>query len=528
MRDAKFEDLKAIEQLEDWDEYELAALQEHNEEKANLPPHTPPVPTPNFTYKLKIVLGFSQIVSALLGTIEIDWPSTYRRVVSYLNFANFDFIKASAVECVVATQYYARWIVYCSIPLILFVLIGILYLLPKYFLSLKKNSDQYAIRRSRRRFWRIFLFSLFLMYPIVSQTVLKLYICKEVNGTSYLLSDFRLQCYTRQYNNYAGAGIIMILLYPIGIPAFLLIMLLRQMSELKSPGVQAELGFLYAGYNYEHWWFEFIDIFHKLFLVVLVGFFPDGFQLPIAMAVCIGYTFLILTIRPFSRKGDDRLILLAQTEIFLLLTAGYNVRNAIEIDRTTDIALSVVLLLSMILFLVYFVFQAFEVVNKLWRRRKASKKKAEKEKGQTMHLAVKNADQMYRHVDPELLDLRLTRNPIHDPAKSIADTGAGSDVELFLNPLHAQFKVITSHLDKKEDEIPVPEDPYHERNLVDLEEETVPKAFPERVIRREFGPAVARQPAHPILEPPAPRPTSLSVAERDPPDPDTDDEEDHK
>jgi len=177
------------------------------------------------------------------------------------------------------------------------------------------------------------------------------------------------------------------------------------------------------------------------------------------MAVCIGYTLLILMIRPFSRKGDDPLILLAHTEIFLLLTAGYDVRNAIEIDRTTDIALSVVLLLSMILFLVYFVFQAFEVVNKLWRRRKASKKKAEKEKGQTMHLAVKNADEMYRHVDPELLDLRLTRNPIHDPAKSIADTGAGSDVELFLNPLHAQFKVITSHLDKREDEIPVPEDP---------------------------------------------------------------------
>jgi hypothetical protein len=94
------------------------------------------------------------------------------------------------------------------------------------------------------------------MYPIVSQTVLKLYICKEVNGMSYLLSDFRLQCYTREYNQYAGAGIIMIVLYPIGIPAFLLIMLLRQMSELKNPGVKAELGFLYAGYNYEHWWFD--------------------------------------------------------------------------------------------------------------------------------------------------------------------------------------------------------------------------------------------------------------------------------
>jgi len=100
---------------------------------------------------------------------------------------------------------------------------------------------------------------------------------------------------------------------------------------------------------------------------------------------------------------------------------------------------------------------------------------------------------------------------------------------LFLNPLHAQFKVITSHLDKKEDEIPVPEDPYHERNLVDLEEEkALPKKVSERVIRREFGPSAARQPAHPILESPTSRPTSVSVAQRDLSDPDTDDDAEQK
>lgn len=177
------------------------------------------------------------------------------------------------------------------------------------------------------RFWKVLLYSLFLLYPGESSTILRLYICKDIDGQGYLLADLRVQCYTDTWNLYTLASIPRILLYPVGIPVFFFALLKLNQKDLKEPRIKAQLGFLYAGYRIEIWWWELADCVHKLALTSMLAFAPIDAQLPLGMVITTLYTFGLLYFSPYLREEDDMLALFAQCEIYLLLLAGSALYN---------------------------------------------------------------------------------------------------------------------------------------------------------------------------------------------------------
>lgn len=76
------------------------------------------------------------------------------------------------------------------------------------------NNDIPDISLNSIRAWRIFLFLLFLLYPSISSTVLRLYVCKKVDAAWYLLADFNVVCYDATYYKFAYLGILFILIFP--------------------------------------------------------------------------------------------------------------------------------------------------------------------------------------------------------------------------------------------------------------------------------------------------------------------------
>jgi hypothetical protein len=142
----------------------------------------------------------------------------------------------------------------------------------------------------RRKTWKLVFFTLFLVYPGVSSTALRLFVCKTVNGVSYLLADFGTFCYTSDWDAYRGLAIFMILLYAIGIPFFFFLMLYRYRLRLNEMGVRLELGFIYDAYEYNWWFFELIDmvrspLFLCLFVVSCFFFFFLFLFLPSSFSV---------------------------------------------------------------------------------------------------------------------------------------------------------------------------------------------------------------------------------------------------
>ena len=330
----------------------------------------PPPPPPNFTYRLKIAVTFLQIVTNIGSNLEIQWPESYKTFVLYFDIANFDFIAASGFDCVGTFGYYRRFLLVASVPIMFMVVLFLLYLLPE---QLRNNNrtvkDRQRLFRYRTNYWRMFLYTLFLIYPGVSTSILGHYVCKDVYGTSYLQSDFRETCDTDAWRLYSYGSISLIVLYPIGIPLFFWILLRINKDHLHSADVNAQLGFLYAGYKDDVWWFEVADCFHKLFLTSCLAFLPRSVQLPVGEAVCVLYLIVILVLNPYLRRGDDLLHLFAQVEIFLLIMAGDVVYNldVVELNAKDDIVLSACLIAATVMFMGMFVGQGLFFLRNTWR-----------------------------------------------------------------------------------------------------------------------------------------------------------------
>eukprot|EP00455_Lapot_gusevi_P034603 TRINITY_DN381_c0_g1_i1.p1 TRINITY_DN381_c0_g1~~TRINITY_DN381_c0_g1_i1.p1 ORF type:complete len:769 (-),score=306.56 TRINITY_DN381_c0_g1_i1:325-2631(-) len=343
---------------------------------------------PDFTFKAKIVLGFLQIGVSITSRVIVAWPRLFRRFLSWFSLANLDFIRIISAECVFTFNYYANVVFVSASPLILAGLVAVFYLLPKRlgFCSRTKQEarendiqddeterrKKLADKRSRRRFWRVTLFLLFLIYPTVSSTILKFYDCRDYYGRRLMDADKTVDCDSSDWRNYAVYGAFMILVYPIGIPLFFLYKIWQYRypkdggpSRLSDPDVRAQLGFLYSDYHDQLWWFEMVDMLNKLVMTSCIVFFPTSLQLAAGMAVIMLYSMIILIVNPYIRKGDDRLHLFANIELFLMLFITYSFQEQIDLDDSQDTLVSVILIIISAGFFLFFLVQSINVLKKL-------------------------------------------------------------------------------------------------------------------------------------------------------------------
>jgi len=371
---------------------------------------------PNFTYKMKIILGFLQITTNLAIALYTPWPSYYQSFIADFNILNFDFIQWSSIGCVVNADYYTKFLAITITPIAVLILVFLFYWVPRYIRSVQRHDDydlrRAAEKRSRRQFWKLFLFTLFLIYPGVSSTVLRLFVCENVNGTNYLLSDFSVLCFTSKWTEYALIDILFILLYPIGVPLYFFILLYSNRNKLLLPDIRIQIGFLYEAYNGDHWWFELVDMANKLFLTSILAFFPFNAQLPMGFAWAFAYLDVLLLVKPYVRKGDDSLHLYAETEIALILLAAwvYYSLDVSTLDTTTDVALSVVLILISVGVIIYFLFQLGLILKKMFDRRKLERElKARREKEKEAELATTDMRALRLPANAH-----MTRNPFFE------------------------------------------------------------------------------------------------------------------
>jgi hypothetical protein len=76
---------------------------------------------------------------------------------------------------------------------------------------------------------------LFIAYPSVSVKILRLFRCREVEGTYYLVADMRLECFTPEWWGYGIYGIVMVAVYVVGLPALILSVLYKNKATLFGP-----------------------------------------------------------------------------------------------------------------------------------------------------------------------------------------------------------------------------------------------------------------------------------------------------
>jgi signal transduction histidine kinase len=179
------------------------------------------------------------------------------------------------------------------------------------------------------------------------------------------------------------------LVYPVGSPAVVLGLLLKNRHRLQKPRILISYGFFYQAYRKDIWMFELVDVSNKIFLCSILVFFPDTIRLQVGMVWVGLYICLILLARPYINPHTDNLQILAQFEIYLVFLVCLTLltESGRNYDATVDILVSVLLsALTLLVILMFVCYAVLYVRSKYYTRKRAqSLKELELEYSQKHH-----------------------------------------------------------------------------------------------------------------------------------------------
>ena len=230
---------------------------------------------------------------------------------------------------------------------------------------------------------RIFLSS-FIFFPSASTAVFETFNCDDdfESGSSYLKADYRLECVGSDYDGYLGYTLLMILIYPIGIPLFYFVCLLSIRSLIlgvESNGASTETvvqmkrdssrlsvvkfdnvsnssllnafskvldgrlaieraclnpvtypySFLFVAYKPEFWYWACVECERRLSLTGLLVFMYPGSkkQVLLAMLICFIWTMSYSNIQPYLGSSHSFFMMSSQWGVLLQLYAVFLIIN---------------------------------------------------------------------------------------------------------------------------------------------------------------------------------------------------------
>jgi len=87
--------------------------------------------------------------------------------------------------------------------------------------------DPERMRDFKSQCHRTWIVLLFMMYPSLSATIFKTFLCKDFYGESYLLTDVTIKCNTEEHVNHMLLAFGLVIIYTLGIPFVFLWYLLK-------------------------------------------------------------------------------------------------------------------------------------------------------------------------------------------------------------------------------------------------------------------------------------------------------------
>ena len=315
--------------------------------------------------KLKIFTSFQQVLQGLAGVFQISWPAAFKELLSWLSVFNFDFLSILPIDCVLPYNYISGLYVRTLVPLGAVVLLVL--------------SGRWALRRGKEGLGYL-LFNggvvlTFLCYPAITRSVFRFFQRHQFDGTygTFLSADYAIRADASPeawaYNATLPFAVIMIFVWPIGVPALILVLLWRSRTSLleirrrevllpasgggvpsydgdtwaehvaqsgrgggasdardvAEVSVEGYLWSLTESYRGSVFYFEVVEyVLQKLILIGLMVFFQPGSlpQLTLGLIVCFLYFGLCCYLLPFAGYTDNLMACVTQFSLFVaMLTA---------------------------------------------------------------------------------------------------------------------------------------------------------------------------------------------------------------
>eukprot|EP00944_MAST-04C_sp_MAST-4C-sp1_P001464 g1464.t1 len=279
----------------------------------------------------KILISFLQIFTSLQLTMTIPWADSFKGMMDFFRIITIDLsnIFASVEICSFVSDFSSGFYAYMAL-LPTLSMVAVLAACTLIICDMKKRT---AYIRSAIK---IIFTVMFLLYPSLGGKIFSVFQCISVGEMQYFVESMEMQCHTGQHAELVTIAVVFMVLYVLGIPLYILILLKNNRDKLKNKKIIELYGSLYSQYQEEYWYWEIIEMLRKVFLCggLLTIAAGTSFQIVVALLVQFFYILLIERVMPYKHFHDDVVQLIGSIQLFLTLIAGLML-NLLK-DNTTQ------------------------------------------------------------------------------------------------------------------------------------------------------------------------------------------------
>jgi hypothetical protein len=215
----------------------------------------------SFVVKIKIIAANIQIVSSADTTFKVHMPMAFSRFSSGMGVVNLNFAALVSFGCSISSyNFFGRLLLATLLPLIIFMMLliayGVQYLVEtiNYHRSEQLAAEKLALFNGKlyslKNSYTTYLFGItYLILPMVTTTIFQTFLCTNIDPdhenptepSHYLTADLSISCSSSEYKDWRIYAILMIFVYPIGIPALYFTLLYFNREEIMQRDDEEEI-----------------------------------------------------------------------------------------------------------------------------------------------------------------------------------------------------------------------------------------------------------------------------------------------
>jgi hypothetical protein len=260
--------------------------------------------TQHLKTKVKLCVGFYQVVSLLHQSYNVPYPFEYLHFSEKFQFLSMDITKVSFGPCIFGPWYTfsAKVFAIGFTAILICFSSGILLAFAK-----GKNPRVWAKKGLP---WLPTV--LFFVYPGFSSLFFNALTCRKIDQAFYVSADVSVSCDSSpEYVALSVFATSLVIFWACGLPLITLRLLWPVRTELRKgrvvDGFQQHLKDFYSPYKPSMWFFECFDYAKKLLLIGFVPALSDSSVVGavVALVVVNMYIALLLSVSPYAKKADN-------------------------------------------------------------------------------------------------------------------------------------------------------------------------------------------------------------------------------
>lgn len=271
---------------------------------------------------------------------NVTYPDVYQRFLDSVNIINFDLLWIPSAGCIVDVNFHGRLVVSTVGPLLALTLLAATFTVAK-----RTNSgSEAALQDVYHKHVSMALLISFLVYSSVSATVFQTFSCEDLDdGRNYLRADYGIECKTTKHRAFQVFAGIMILVYPVGIPASYAYVLYKNRRVLASEAARQtsaqvqSISDLWAPYKPKRFYYELVECLRRITLTGAVVFIYPAAQVAVTVMTAFAFTILSLCLTPFVSSWEARVYSTGQVVVFmsmfLALLSKVDVSNEVRVSQ---------------------------------------------------------------------------------------------------------------------------------------------------------------------------------------------------